>query len=100
MPYSTLKHRIILVLTAAVACVLSVPVQVHAEKPEAKQEVITPPLELYDTDEDGYVSAEEAASQKMPARTFESLDIDRDGRLNKDEFGEAPPIRLKEEISK
>ena len=90
----------ILVLAATVASVLSAPVQVHAEKSEAKQEVITPPLELYDTDEDGYVSAEEAASQKMPARTFESLDVDRDGRLNKDEFGEAPPMRLKEEISR
>ena len=89
-----------LVLTVAVACVLSAPVQVYAEKPEAKQEAITPPLELYDTDEDGYVSAEEAASQKMPARTFESLDADRDGRLNKDEFGKAPPMRLKEEISR
>jgi len=85
------------VLMVTIACVLSVPVQVHAEKPEAKQEVIMPPLELYDTDKDGYVSAEEAARQKMPARTFESLDVDRDGRLNKDEFGEAPPMRLKEE---
>ena len=80
-----------------IACVLSVPVQVHAEKPEAKQEKISPPLKFYDTDDDGYVSAEEAASQKMPAKTFESLDVDRDGRLNKDEFGEAPPMRLKEE---
>jgi Ca2+-binding EF-hand superfamily protein len=59
-----------------------------------------PPLELYDTDKDGYVSAEEAARQKMPARTFESLDVDRDGRLNKDEFGKAPPMRLKEENSR
>jgi Ca2+-binding EF-hand superfamily protein len=100
MPYSTLKHKMILVLAATVASVLSAPVQVHAEKPQAKQEKITPPLEFYDTDEDGYVSAEEAASQKMPARTFESLDVDRDGRLNKDEFGEAPPMRLKEEISR
>ena len=100
MPYSTLKHQMILVLAATVASVLSAPVQVHAEKPQAKQEKITPPLEFYDTDEDGYVSAEEAASQKMPARTFESLDVDRDGRLNKDEFGEAPPMRLKEEISR
>ena len=58
------KNRMILVLTATVACVLSAPVQVHAEKPEAKQEEITPPLELYDTDEDGYVSAEEAAARK------------------------------------
>jgi hypothetical protein len=94
MPYSILKIRMILVLTATAASALSAPC--HAEKPEAKQEKITPPLEFYDTDNDGYVSAEEAASQKMPARTFESLDIDRDGRLNKDEFGEAPPMRLKE----
>jgi hypothetical protein len=97
MPYSTFKIRMILVLTATAACILSAPFQVYAEKPEAKQEKISPPLKLYDTDDDGYVSAEEAASQKMPAKTFESLDVDRDGRLNKDEFGEAPPMRLKEE---
>jgi hypothetical protein len=97
MPYSTLKIKMILVLTATAACVLSAPFQVHAEKPEAKQEKISPPMKFYDTDDDGYVSAEEAASQKMPAKTFESLDVDRDGRLNKDEFGEAPPMRLKEE---
>jgi Ca2+-binding EF-hand superfamily protein len=100
MPFSTLKNRMTLALTAMAVCVLSAPGLVHAEKSEPKTEVIRPPLELYDTDEDGYVSAEEAAHQKMPARTFESLDIDRDGRLNKDEFGEAPPMGLKEEISK
>ncbi len=87
----------ILVLTATAACILSAPFQVHAEKPEAKQEKISPPLKFYDTDDDGYISAEEAASQKMPAKTFESLDVDRDGRLNKDEFAKAPPMRLKEE---
>lgn len=57
-------------------------------------EVIAPPWELYDTDEDGYISAEEAAAQKMSPRTFESLDIDRDGRLNQEEFTKAPPIEL------
>jgi Ca2+-binding EF-hand superfamily protein len=87
----------ILVLTATVTSALSAPCQVHAGKPEAKQEKISPPFKFYDTDDDGYVSTEEAASQKMPAKTFESLDVDRDGRLNKDEFGEAPPMRLKEE---
>ena len=64
MPYSTLKIRMILVLTATAACILSAPFQVHAEKPEAKQEKISPPLKFYDTDDDGYVSAEEAPARK------------------------------------
>ena len=58
-------------------------------------EAVGPPGELYDTDEDGYISTDEAAAQKMSARTFEGLDIDRDGRLNQDEFSKAPRIRLK-----
>jgi hypothetical protein len=36
----------------------------------------------------------------MPARTFESLDIDRDGRLNREEFDKVPAMRLEEGISK
>jgi Ca2+-binding EF-hand superfamily protein len=100
MPSSTFKNRITFALAATAAFVLSAPALVHAEKAEPKAEAIKPPLELYDIDEDGYVSAEEAAHQKMPARTFESLDVDRDGRLNKDEFGKAPPMRLNEESSK
>ena len=90
MPLSTLKNKTPFALIALAVGVLSASGLVHAEKSEPKTEVIWPPLELYDTDEDGYVSAEEAAHQKMPARTFESLDVDRDGRLNKDEFGKAP----------
>jgi Ca2+-binding EF-hand superfamily protein len=100
MPSSTFKNRITFTLAATAAFVLSAPALVHAEKAEPKAEAIRPPLELYDIDEDGYVSAEEAAHQKMPARTFESLDVDRDGRLNKDEFGKAPPMRLNEGASK
>jgi Ca2+-binding EF-hand superfamily protein len=99
MPSSTL-NRLILALAATAICVLSAPALTHAEKPATKTEEIRAPIELYDTNEDGYVSAEEAAHQKMPARTFESLDVDRDGRLNKDEFGKAPPMRLNEEVSK
>ena len=90
----------ILALAATAVCVLPAPGLVHAEKSAPKTEVIRAPIELYDPNEDGYVSAEEAAHQKMPARTFESLDVDRDGRLNKDEFGKAPPMRLNEEVSK
>jgi hypothetical protein len=59
---------------------------------ESKSQAIAPPWELYDTDKDDYISAEEAAAQKMPSSTFEALDIDRDGRLNKDEFSKAPPV--------
>lgn len=97
---STLKNKTALVLAAMTVCALSAPTLVHAEKSEPRTEVIRPPLELYDTDEDGYVSAEEAAHQKMPARTFESLDVDRDGRLNKEEFGKVPPMGSNEEVSK
>jgi hypothetical protein len=57
-------------------------------------EAVAPPWELYDTNEDGYISAEEAAAQGMWARTFKGLDIDRDGRLNQDEFAKAPRIKL------
>jgi Ca2+-binding EF-hand superfamily protein len=71
----------------------------HSETPpEANRntsEAVAPPWELYDTNEDGYISTDEAAAQGMPARTFEGLDIDRDGRLNQDEFSKAPRIRLK-----
>jgi hypothetical protein len=71
----------------------------HAEVPaESKPKTITPSWEvyweLYDTNKDDYISVEEAAQQKMPPQTFESLDIDRDGRLNKNEFSSAPPIRV------
>ncbi|SOD40848.1 EF hand [Nitrosovibrio sp. Nv4] len=57
-------------------------------------ERVAPPWELYDADEDGYISPEEAAAQGMPAQTYKGLDIDRDGRLNQDEFSKAPPIRV------
>lgn len=63
-------------------------------KPDAR-EVITPPWELYDADEDGYITMKEAAVQKMSPQVFRSLDIDRDGRLNRNEFTKAPPIREK-----
>jgi hypothetical protein len=77
----------------AAAQIFSISCLVQAEVPaESRPGVITPPWELYDTDKDDYISAEEAAQQKMPTETFKSLDIDRDGRLNKDEFSKAPPI--------
>ncbi|SEN78023.1 EF hand [Nitrosospira multiformis] len=63
-------------------------------KPDARG-VITPPWELYDADEDGYITMKEAAVQKMSPQVFHSLDIDRDGRLNRNEFTKAPPIREK-----
>ncbi|MBA4141628.1 MAG: EF-hand domain-containing protein [Nitrosospira sp.] len=63
---------------------------------ESNSEVIAPPFELYDTNKDDYISIEEAAAMKMPARIFNGLDIDRDGRLNKEEFTKMPPIRLNE----
>jgi Ca2+-binding EF-hand superfamily protein len=100
MPSSTFKNRSPLALAALAVGVLWVSGLVHAEKSERKTEVIKPPLELYDTDEDGYVSPEEAAHQGMPARTFESLDVDRDGRLNKDEFGKAPPMGSSKRVPK
>ncbi|SEA31206.1 EF-hand domain-containing protein [Nitrosospira multiformis] len=63
-------------------------------KPDAR-EVIMPPWELYDADEDGYITMKEAAVQKMSPQVFHSLDIDRDGRLNRNEFTKAPPIEEK-----
>lgn len=74
------------------------PAVAEAPPPEANRntlEAVAPPWELYDTNEDGYISTDEAAAQGMSARTFEGLDIDRDGRLNRDEFAKAPRIRLK-----
>lgn len=66
----------------------------HAETPAGPNEKdMNPPWELYDTDKDGYISAREAEEQNMPAQIFKSLDIDRDGRLNKDEFSAAPPVQ-------
>ncbi|SEP32372.1 hypothetical protein [Nitrosovibrio sp. Nv6] len=73
----------------------------HAETPAEQEndardvpERVAPPWELYDADEDGYITPEEAAAQGMPAKTYKGLDIDRDGRLNQDEFSKAPPIRV------
>jgi Ca2+-binding EF-hand superfamily protein len=34
----------------------------------------------------------EAAVQKMSPQVFRSLDIDRDGRLNRNEFTKVPPM--------
>lgn len=68
--------------------------EVAAEKLTAP-ETVTPPWELYDADEDGYITMKEAAVQKMSPQVFRSLDIDRDGRLNRDEFTKVPPIREK-----
>ncbi|SCX45003.1 EF-hand domain-containing protein [Nitrosospira sp. Nsp1] len=74
------------------------PAVAEVPPPEANRntpEAVAPPWELYDTNEDGYISTDEAAAQGMSARTFKGLDIDRDGRLNRDEFAKAPRIRLK-----
>jgi Ca2+-binding EF-hand superfamily protein len=83
-------------LVIAIFCI-SAPV--HAEVPANQKphvpEAVAPPWELYDTDEDGYISVEEAEAQKMSSQTYNSLDIDRDGRLNKDEFAKAPRIKVK-----
>ncbi|GAB1720017.1 MAG: hypothetical protein NTAFB09_17480 [Nitrosospira sp.] len=61
-----------------------------------RDKAVTPPMEFYDTDKDGYVSAEEAAAQRMSSRVFQSLDINHDGRLNKDEFSKMPPLGVEE----
>lgn len=69
--------------------------EVSAERKPDVREVVTPPWELYDTDEDGYITMREAAVQKMSPQVFHSLDIDRDGRLNRNEFTKVPPMREK-----
>ena len=51
--------------------------EVSAERKPDMREVVTPPWELYDTDEDGYITMKEAAVQKMSPQVFHSLDIDR-----------------------
>ncbi len=84
------NSALFIIVAAHIFCTSSL-VQAEAP-PESRPGVVTPPWELYDTNKDHYISAEEAAQQKMPAETFKSLDIDRDGRLNKDEFSKAPPI--------
>lgn len=69
--------------------------EISAERKLDAREVVTPPWELYDTDEDGYITMKEAAVQKMSPQVFRSLDIDRDGRLNRNEFTKVPPMREK-----
>jgi Ca2+-binding EF-hand superfamily protein len=66
--------------------------EVSAERKPDAREVVTPPWELYDTDGDGYITMKEAAVQKMSPQVFRSLDIDRDGRLNRNEFTKVPPM--------
>lgn len=90
--FSTLQNKTVQLLITAQ--ILGISCLVHAEAPaESKPEVIAPPWELYDTDKDDYISAGEAAAQGMLPETFKTLDIDRDGSLNKDEFSKAPPIK-------
>jgi Ca2+-binding EF-hand superfamily protein len=69
--------------------------EVSAERKPNAPEVVTPPWELYDIDEDEYITMKEAAVQKMSPQVFRSLDIDRDGRLNRNEFTKVPPMREK-----
>ena len=78
-------------------CSLATPVfaEVSAERKPDTREVVTPPWELYDTDGDGYITMKEAAVQKMSPQVFRSLDIDRDGKLNRNEFTKVPPMREK-----
>ncbi len=88
---SALQNKTLQLLAILIVSISSL---AHAEVPAgSKKKGMAPSWELYDTDKDGYISAKEAEEQKMPARTFRSLDIDRDGRLNKDEFSKAPPIQ-------
>jgi Ca2+-binding EF-hand superfamily protein len=63
---------------------------------ETSDRAVAPPMEFYDTNKDGYISAEEAAAQGMSPRIFRSLDTDHDGRLNQDEFSKMPPLRADE----
>ncbi len=92
--FSTLQNetaRLLLLSTAQILCISCL---VHAEvAAESNPKAIAPPWELYDTDKDDYISAEEAAAQGMAIETFKTLDIDRDGSLNKEEFSKAPPIQ-------
>jgi Ca2+-binding EF-hand superfamily protein len=82
-------------LLLAILCI-SAPLQAELvmEQKPGGGEAVAPPWELYDTNEDGYISLKEAEAQKMSSQIFNSLDIDRDGRLNKEEFSKAPRIRL------
>ena len=86
-----LQWLVMLIAGAAGPAFAEVPPEASRNTPEA----VAPPWELYDTNKDGYISTDEAAAQGMSARTFKGLDIDRDGRLNRDEFAKAPRIRLK-----
>lgn len=86
-----LQWLAILIAGAAGPAYAEAPLEANPNTSEA----VAPPWELYDTNEDGYISTDEAAAQGMSARTFEGLDVDRDGRLNRDEFAKAPRIRLK-----
>ena len=93
--FSPLLNKAIQILVISTAQILiSSGFPVHAQTPaESKPTVAVPPWEFYDTDKDDYISAEEAAAQKMPPEIFKTLDVDRDGSLNKDEFSKAPPVQ-------
>ena len=64
-------------LAIAIICI-SAPAraEVGGEQKLKMPETITPPWELYDADEDGYITVKEAAVQKMSPQVFRSLDID------------------------
>lgn len=89
-PFQSMK----LLLPAILATSTPLHAELAVERKPGGGEVVAPPWELYDTNEDGYISLEEAKAQRMSSQTYNSLDIDRDGRLNKDEFSKAPRIRL------
>ena len=47
----------------------------------------SPSVTAYDTDNDGFVSLQEAQSKHMPPQIFKALDTDHDGKLSHEEFG-------------
>ena len=45
-----------------------------------------PTWSTYDTNNDSFVSLEEAIAHKMPIQVFKELDTNHDGKLSSDEF--------------
>lgn len=57
-------------------------------------------FEKYDTNQDGFVSKEEAEARKMSIKAFEEADANHDGKLNNDEFAKAESINERVKVAK
>lgn len=80
--FSTLQNKAAqsIALVSMLLIVATVDVQADSIKKES-----TPSWATYDTNNDGFVSQEEATAHRMPIQVFKELDTNHDGKLSSEE---------------